>query len=89
MKGLFCEILVVVQNSFAQLELLAPVALIVVCFWFRPVGYAEAELNALNKELLLRVQKSGVAVPSSTVLGGKLPFAWRLRIIGAARISMP
>jgi aromatic-L-amino-acid decarboxylase len=75
MKGLFCEILVVVQNSFAQLELLAPVALIVVCFWFRPVGYAEAELNALNKELLLRVQKSGVAVPSSTVLSGRLPFA--------------
>jgi aromatic-L-amino-acid/L-tryptophan decarboxylase len=61
-----------------ELELLAPVALNVVCFRFRPSECAEAELNALNKELLLRVQESGVAVPSSTILDGK--FAMRVAI---------
>jgi aromatic-L-amino-acid decarboxylase len=61
-----------------ELELLTPVALNVVCFRLRPSGVAEAELNALNKEVLLRVQESGVAVPSSTVLDGK--FAMRVAI---------
>ncbi len=50
----------------------------VVCFRLRPNGVAEAELNALNKEVLLRVQESGVAVPSSTLLDGK--FALRAAI---------
>lgn len=61
-----------------EMELLAPVALNVVCFRLRPRGLQEAELNALNKEVLLRVQESGVAVPSSTVLDGK--FALRVAI---------
>jgi aromatic-L-amino-acid/L-tryptophan decarboxylase len=61
-----------------DLELLAPVAMNVVCFRCRPSGMAEAELNALNKEVLLRVQESGVAVPSSTLLDGK--FALRVAI---------
>jgi glutamate/tyrosine decarboxylase-like PLP-dependent enzyme len=61
-----------------ELELLAPVALNVVCFRLRPPGVAEAELNTLNKEVMLRVQESGVAVPSSTVLDGK--FALRVAI---------
>ena len=54
-----------------EMELMAPVTLNVVCFRFRPRGLAEAELNTLNNELLLRIQESGVAVPSSTVLDGK------------------
>ena len=61
-----------------DLELLAPVLLNVVCFRLRPRGVAEAELNALNKEVLLRVQESGVAVPSSAMLDGK--FAMRVAI---------
>jgi aromatic-L-amino-acid/L-tryptophan decarboxylase len=61
-----------------DLELMAPVALNVVCFRLRPRGVAEAELNALNKEVLLRVQESGVAVASSTVLDGK--FVLRVAI---------
>jgi aromatic-L-amino-acid decarboxylase len=64
--------------SSAELDLLAPVALNVVCFRLRPRGCAETALNALNKEVLLRVQESGVAVPSSTVLDGK--FAMRVAI---------
>jgi aromatic-L-amino-acid decarboxylase len=61
-----------------EMELLTPVTLNIVCFRFRPAGVAEMELNALNREVLLRVQESGVAVPSSTVLNGK--FAIRLAI---------
>jgi glutamate/tyrosine decarboxylase-like PLP-dependent enzyme len=61
-----------------EMELLAPVMLNVVCFRLRPRGVAEAELNALNQEVLLRLQESGVAVPSSTVLDGK--FAIRVAI---------
>src|SRR5712692_595763 len=64
--------------SAAELELLAPVALNVVCFRLRPRGLSEVELNALNQEVLLRVQESGVAVPSSTVLDEK--FAMRVAI---------
>jgi aromatic-L-amino-acid decarboxylase len=61
-----------------EMELLAPVALNVVCFRFRADGMDEAGLNALNKELLLRIQESGAAVLSSTVLDGK--FALRVAI---------
>jgi aromatic-L-amino-acid decarboxylase len=62
----------------AEMELLAPVTLNVVCFRLRPRRMVETELNALNKEALLRLQESGVAVPSSTVLNGK--FAIRVAI---------
>ena len=65
-------------ESHARLELLAPVPLNVVCFRFRAEGMGEAELNALNQEILLRVQESGLAVPSSTLLGGK--FAIRVAV---------
>jgi len=61
-----------------EMELLAQVALSVVCFRFRPAGHPDAALNALNKEVLLRVQESGVAVPSTTILDGK--FAIRVAI---------
>jgi aromatic-L-amino-acid/L-tryptophan decarboxylase len=55
-------------DAHGELELMAPVALNVVCFRFQCKGLTEAELNELNTEVLLRVQESGVAVPSSTVL---------------------
>jgi len=35
-------------------------------------------LNALNKEILLRIQESGLAIPSQTVLNGR--FAIRVAI---------
>lgn len=66
-----------------RLELLAPAPLNVVCFRYRahgPDGRAlgESELGELNQELLVRLQESGVAVPSQTVLGGR--FALRVAI---------
>ncbi len=61
-----------------ELELLAPAPLNVVCFRFHPPRFPEPRLNSLNEELLLRLQESGVAVPSSTILDGK--FAIRVAI---------
>jgi glutamate/tyrosine decarboxylase-like PLP-dependent enzyme len=54
-----------------ELELLAPVALNVVCFRFKAAGLDDDSLNALNKELLIRVQESGTAVVTGTMLKGK------------------
>ena len=52
------------------LELTAPVGLDIVCFRFNPGGLMGDALDDLNKELLIRVHESGVAVPSYTTLNG-------------------
>jgi aromatic-L-amino-acid/L-tryptophan decarboxylase len=53
-----------------DLELLAPVALNVVCFRYVAPGLHAAALDALNTELLTRLQESGVAAPSGTRVRG-------------------
>jgi aromatic-L-amino-acid/L-tryptophan decarboxylase len=58
-------------DAHPELELLAPVPLNVVCFRFMPRGNEGADLNALNEEILLRVQEGGLALPSATVLQGR------------------
>jgi len=65
-------------TTHPRLELLAPAPLNVVCFRFVVPGADDTRLNALNQEILLRVQESGVAVPSHTVLNGK--FAIRVAV---------
>lgn len=60
-------------RAHPELELLAPVPLNVVCFRFR--GADGERLNAINEEVLLRLQEDGIAIPSSTVLEGR--FALR------------
>ena len=62
-----------------NLELLAPVPLNVVNFRYVPVDTAEVDLNALNKEILLRIQESGLAVSSSTMIDSR--FALRVAIV--------
>ncbi len=54
-----------------RLERLAPVGMDIVCFRYNPGKLSEAELNALNQELLIRIHESGVAVPSYTMLQGR------------------
>lgn len=54
-----------------RLELMAPVAINIVCFRFVGKGGTEAELRALNTEIMLRIQESGVAVPTDTTLAGR------------------
>jgi len=54
-----------------HLELMAPVAINIVCFRYRGVGGSEDDVRALNTEIMLRIQESGVAVPTDTTLRGR------------------
>jgi glutamate/tyrosine decarboxylase-like PLP-dependent enzyme len=65
-----------------ELELLAPVPLNIVCLRYRGQGAGGreqgSELDGLNREILMRLQERGIAVPSATVIAGK--FAIRVAI---------
>jgi len=52
-----------------DLELMAPVSLNIVCFRYR--GRGIADLDGLNRRILIRLQESGVAAPSFTTLHGR------------------
>lgn len=54
-----------------RLELMAPVVTNIVCFRHRLPGADEAAHRGLNTEILLRVQESGLAVPTDTTLAGR------------------
>ncbi len=58
-------------EAHPELELLAPVPLNVVCFRYAPAGVPEAVLDGVNREVLLRLQERGIAVPSGTTVGGR------------------
>ena len=68
--------LVSLVAAHPQLELLAPAPLNICCFRYVAAGLDGAALNALNQEILWRLQESGVALPSHTVLDGR--FAIRV-----------
>jgi aromatic-L-amino-acid/L-tryptophan decarboxylase len=53
-----------------RLELMAAVTMNIVCFRFNPGNMDNEQLNILNKELLMRMQETGVAAPSYTLLNG-------------------
>lgn len=59
-------------TAHPDLELLAPAPLNIACFRYAPPGMADDALNAVNEEVLLRLQEQGIAVPSSTMLGGRV-----------------
>jgi len=54
-----------------SLELMAPVTMNIICYRYNPGGLDDEQLNILNKELLMRMHETGVALPSSTLLEGK------------------
>ena len=54
-----------------DLELTAPIGLDIVCFRYNPGGLDREALNAVNQDLLIRLQESGVAAPSYTTLNGQ------------------
>lgn len=68
-----CRHLVQLVESHPELELLAPAPLNIVNFRYRgsAPGASDEQLDAVNQEILLRLQESGVAMPSSTVLDGR------------------
>ncbi len=51
------------------LELLAPVALNIVCFRVRE---GAADLDALNRDIVADLQETGIAAPSTTTIDGKV-----------------
>lgn len=54
------------------LELLAPAPMNIVCYRFNPCdGLDTDSLNALNKEILMRLHEQGIATPSYTILNGQ------------------
>lgn len=53
-----------------RLERLAPAPLNIVCFRYAPPDVPADQLNALNQEIVMRLQESGEAVTSSTILNG-------------------
>ncbi len=63
----------------SDLELLAPVPLNIVCFRYKVDGLDQARLNELNTELLIRLQESGLAVPTSATVRGN--YAIRVAIV--------
>lgn len=54
-----------------DLELMAPVGLDIVCYRYNPGGMSDADLSALNRELLIQLQEQGLAAPSYTTLNGR------------------
>ncbi len=71
-----CELARYMANNIqarTELELLAPVALNIVCFRYRC-----SEADRINGEIVVAVQESGIAAPSSTTLNGQ--FAIRAAI---------
>ena len=75
-------------RGHGELELMAPVPLNIVCLRYTgrrgeeeksgEAGKRGDELDALNRELLIRIQERGIAVPSATSLNGH--FAIRVAI---------
>lgn len=65
-------------ESHPDLELLAPAPLNLVNFRYAPEGAAPTSLDALNREILARLQEDGIAAPSGTVLRER--FAIRVAV---------
>ena len=59
-------------DAHPNLELVAPVSLNIVCFRYRMRLMTADELNEINRILVLKIQKSGVAVVSQTTINGRL-----------------
>jgi glutamate/tyrosine decarboxylase-like PLP-dependent enzyme len=59
-------------DTHANLELVAPVSLNIVCFRYRVQAMTADELNEMNRILVLKIQQSGIAVVSQTTINNTL-----------------
>jgi glutamate/tyrosine decarboxylase-like PLP-dependent enzyme len=59
-------------NHHPNLELLAPVSLNIICFRYRMPAMSDKELNSMNRELIVLLQESGIAVASQTKIRDKI-----------------
>lgn len=58
-------------DNHPQLSLLFPTQINIVCFRYDPGNFDEAQLKALNIEIMLRLQEQGIAVLSDTTVHGQ------------------
>jgi len=58
-------------ETTADVKLAAPVALNIVCCRFEDATRTPEALDALNAAIVIDIQQSGIAVPSSTRIGGR------------------
>jgi glutamate/tyrosine decarboxylase-like PLP-dependent enzyme len=75
------KLLVQIIEAEPKLELVAPAPLNVVCFRYVPDDYVPDDAHAaseVNREILMQLQESGIAIPSSTELRGT--FALRVAL---------
>lgn len=72
-------------DAHDELQRLAPAPLNIACFRYVAAGAGEAELDAINAELLMQLHETGIAAPSGTRLGGR--FA--LRVANTNQRSRP
>ncbi len=54
-----------------DLELLAPMSLNVVCLRYAPTHPSQPNWDAINEEIVIRLQEGGIAIPSGTVVNGR------------------
>lgn len=59
-------------DAAPSFERLAPVETSVCCFRYVAAGLSAGDLDALNEEIVIRLQETGVAAPSTTRVNGKL-----------------
>ena len=57
-------------EAMPELELAAPVTLNVVCFRYVSPALDNAELDGLNRRIIIELQEQGIAVLSGTVING-------------------
>jgi aromatic-L-amino-acid/L-tryptophan decarboxylase len=55
-----------------EAELMSPPSLSIVCFRFHPAGWGQTELDSLNQDVVVDLQESGIAAPSTTRVRGAL-----------------
>ena len=58
-------------DAESDLELVAPTNINIVCFRYRPAGFDDVALKALNTEIMLRLQEEGLAAVSDTTVHGQ------------------
>lgn len=59
-------------KTHSELELSTPVSLNICCFRYVTPKMTDTELNRLNENIVMDLQESGIAAPSTTKLDGKL-----------------
>ncbi|MFZ6734621.1 pyridoxal phosphate-dependent decarboxylase family protein [Undibacterium sp. Ji42W] len=67
--GQYLKVSILANSKF---ELMAPVALNIVCFRYRVDGLSDEASDVLNANIVMALQESGIAAPSTTIINKRL-----------------